>query len=607
LGSFTPETSYDLYLGRRVLTHGEHYTYAGLLDEVSLYNRALTSNEIAAIYNAGAAGKCPPAPPPPVIITQPTNRTVIVGQSATFSVTASGSAPLRYQWRFNGTNIAAATNTSLTLSNVQMAQAGNYSVRVTNLVDSVISSNATLTVNFAPATIQVVNTNGMDGTAIEVPVIFVANGNENALSFSLSFDTNRLIYSDIILGSSVPDDASFLPNTSQAGRIGVSLLLPTGHTFAAGTQRIIRVIFDAPIFTGTQTVVTAVSFTNLPVNKLLSDVNVQALPANFVNGTVTLNPGPLEGDAIGRPKGDGFVDIFDWQQVGRFVAGVDTITNAGEFQRVDCAPRAFLGDGQIKVTDWVQAGRYAAGLDSLTLAGGPTSAFIPGINSLKDHAGASGGVQQNGLGSRQVSVADGTVVKGLTLTLPVNLEAQGNESALAFSLSFDPTILRYVSASKGNAATSATLNVNTNQVASGKLAIALMLPAGSSHFAAGTKEVAKVTFLALETTTNYSLGFADQPALRSISDTNAVELTGTYVSSSVTINPNPTLSILKSGTNVLLRWPTWASDFTLQTADVSALPITWANVAITLQTNGPNVETTVPATTPESFFRLQHP
>jgi hypothetical protein len=191
--------------------------------------------------------------------------------------------------------------------------------------------------------------------------------------------------------------------------------------------------------------------------------------------------------------------------------------------------------------------------------------------------------------------------------LPVNLEAQGNESALAFSLSFDPTILRYVSASKGNAATSATLNVNTNQVASGKLAIALMLPAGSSHFAAGTKEVAKVTFLALETTTNYSLGFADQPALRSISDTNAVELTGTYVSSSVTINPNPTLSILKSGTNVLLRWPTWASDFTLQTADVSALPITWANVAITLQTNGPNVETTVPATTPESFFRLQHP
>jgi hypothetical protein len=226
---------------------------------------------------------------------------------------------------------------------------------------------------------------------------------------------------------------------------------------------------------------------------------------------------------------------------------------------------------------------------------------------LKGSGGTDGGAQKNGLGSRQVSVADGTVVKGLTITLPVNLEAQGNESALAFSLSFDPTVLRYVSASKGSAATSATLNVNTNQVASGKLAIALMLPAGSSHFAAGTREVAKVTFIAVSTATNYSLGFADQPALRSISDTNAVELTGTYVSSSVTINPNPTLSISKSGTNVLLRWPTWASDFTLQTADISALPITWANVAITLQTNGANVETTVPATTQKGFFRLQHP
>src|ERR1035437_6645252 len=129
LGSYTPRTGYDLYLGRRVAPASDASTFSGLLDEVSLYNRALTSNEIAAIYNVSASGKCPPAPTPPVIITQPTNRTVIVGQSATFSVTASGSAPLRYQWRFNGTNIAAATETSLTFSTVYMAEQGTYSVR----------------------------------------------------------------------------------------------------------------------------------------------------------------------------------------------------------------------------------------------------------------------------------------------------------------------------------------------------------------------------------------------------------------------------------------------------------------------------------------------
>jgi hypothetical protein len=70
LGSFTPLTTYNLYLGRRPLTQGEAYTFAGLLDEPCVYNRALSPAEIAAIYNAGNAGKCPITPstncaPPP--------------------------------------------------------------------------------------------------------------------------------------------------------------------------------------------------------------------------------------------------------------------------------------------------------------------------------------------------------------------------------------------------------------------------------------------------------------------------------------------------------------------------------------------------------------
>jgi len=544
-------------------------------------------------------------PQPPKISTQPTNQIAFTGQNATFTVTVTGTAPFSYQWQSNTVNIIGATNASLILTNVQLSQSGAaYSVTVTNISGSAAGSNALLTVTLPPAAIQAVNTNGMGGTSIEVPIIFTANGNENALSFSVNFDANRLAYSDILLGSSVPEDASFLPSTGQAGTVGVSLLLPAGHAFAAGTQEIVRLIFNAPILTGTQTVATAISFANVPINKLLSDINVQALPANFINGTVTLYPGPLEGDAIGRPLGDGFVDIFDWQQVGRFVAGLDVITNASEFQRVDCAPRTNLGDGQIKVTDWVQAGRYAAGLDPLALAGGPTSS----AQSLTAHAaGSSGGVQPKNAGSRQVSIAAGTVVKGLTMTLPVSLEAQGNESALAFSLSFDPVVLRYVSASKGSAATSATLNVNTNQIASGQLAIALMLPAGSSHFAAGTKEVAKVTFIALSTATNESLDFSDQPALRSISDTNAIEVTATYANSLITINSNPLLSISNSGTNILLAWPTWAADFTLQNVDTIVPSATWSNPAITLQTNGGSINVTLPASTQSKYFRLFHP
>jgi hypothetical protein len=61
-------------------------------------------------------------------------------------VTAAGALPLSYQWRFNGSNVAGATGTSLILSNVQCAQAGNYAVIVTNAYGSAIGGPAALTV-----------------------------------------------------------------------------------------------------------------------------------------------------------------------------------------------------------------------------------------------------------------------------------------------------------------------------------------------------------------------------------------------------------------------------------------------------------------------------
>jgi hypothetical protein len=54
--------------------------------------------------------------------------------------------PLSYKWKFDGTTIFGATNTTLTLTNVQGSQAGNYAVLVTNLLGSILSSNAVLTV-----------------------------------------------------------------------------------------------------------------------------------------------------------------------------------------------------------------------------------------------------------------------------------------------------------------------------------------------------------------------------------------------------------------------------------------------------------------------------
>jgi len=92
---------------------------------------------------------------PPVITTQPANQTVTVGGTATFNVTASGTLPLSYQWSFWGTNILGATNTMLTLTNVQLNQAGNYAVLVTNAYGSVLSSNAVLTAAIPPSVLVI--------------------------------------------------------------------------------------------------------------------------------------------------------------------------------------------------------------------------------------------------------------------------------------------------------------------------------------------------------------------------------------------------------------------------------------------------------------------
>ncbi len=89
---------------------------------------------------------------PPSITTQPQNQTVTVGATATFTVTAAGTAPLSYQWRKNAVNISGATSASYTTPATVAADNGKlFSVVVTNTAGSVTSSNATLTVNLPPA------------------------------------------------------------------------------------------------------------------------------------------------------------------------------------------------------------------------------------------------------------------------------------------------------------------------------------------------------------------------------------------------------------------------------------------------------------------------
>lgn len=188
LGSFTPLTTYDLYLGRRQAPSAEAGSFAGLMDEPTVYGRALSQTEVQAIYNAGSAGKCPPQFSQPSITQQPQSVTTNVSATIRFEVAATGVPAPAYQWFFGNTPLANQTNALLLLNNVQPPHAGVYSVQVSNVAGAIFSSNAMLTVDLTqPAWLVDASSVGfyndslgttLDGTAPQFPMPFGTGGGD---------------------------------------------------------------------------------------------------------------------------------------------------------------------------------------------------------------------------------------------------------------------------------------------------------------------------------------------------------------------------------------------------------------------------------------------
>ncbi|MGB4786353.1 MAG: DUF4082 domain-containing protein [Candidatus Acidiferrum sp.] len=261
----------------------------GTVDEVRMYNQALTPAQIQSDMNTPIST---PAVPPS-ITAQPVSQTVVLGQSATFSVAAVGTAPLNYQWYKSGNSINAANSASYTTPAASTSDNGaQFTVVVSNSAGNLTSGAATLTVNAAVAT-------------------YLVGASPASLSFG-DVNTSASSTLPVTLTNSGNSDVA-ISNITVSGAGFNASGVPAGTTLTPGQTTTLNVTF-APAATGSVTgSVTATSnATNSPTTISLSGNGVQqtssAFPAWVSPGLVRVSktdaPGTVSSISLSSARGE---------------------------------------------------------------------------------------------------------------------------------------------------------------------------------------------------------------------------------------------------------------------------------------------------------------
>jgi len=192
------------------------------------------------------------------ISTQPASKTVTDGQTATFSVTAAGSAPLAYQWKKNGVAISGATSATYTTPPATTSENGvSFTVTVSNGEDddSVTSNPAMLTVDASPSTLST------SKTSLDFPDVNVGAGSVLPVAVTNTGNSEVTISNVVIAG------AGYTASGVQSGQI-----------LAPGQTGTLNVTFDP---SGTGTIAGSLTVTsnaaNSPARIALSGTGVQAV------------------------------------------------------------------------------------------------------------------------------------------------------------------------------------------------------------------------------------------------------------------------------------------------------------------------------------------
>jgi len=253
--------------------------FNGSIDEVGMFNQALTQSQVAALFSAASGIKAFP----PAIGVNPTwaSPTVFVGQTDSINVIPTGTAPLSYQWLagpvgsgmytnlVNGGDITGATSSTLTITNAQLTDSLDYVVEISNAYGSVTSA--------VPATLTV--------TPVGPPINFTLNYNGTPIQEGIGADWNNanvwnpggLSASNSVIGN---------PGSTFEVVVGSRLRNPTATTnnFFPGTQLIVD--GDGIFENGTLNNVGEIRFKNVAASALLTGgfVTTNYFPDLVLNG-----------------------------------------------------------------------------------------------------------------------------------------------------------------------------------------------------------------------------------------------------------------------------------------------------------------------------------
>lgn len=196
--------------------------FNGSIDEVAVYNRSLSNDEITALQFAGRNGTY--APKTVAITGSPRSRTVMAGTSQVLAGSASGSVPLSFQWRKDGTNIPGAIRSRITIDPAALSDTGSYDLVVQQGVTTRSTTPATLTVLPVPSYLDAreglvlhlpfdgaladTSGRGNNGTAVGAPTFTSGRIGSGALGYRTEVAEGAVTRADYVtLGT--PTDLNF--------------------------------------------------------------------------------------------------------------------------------------------------------------------------------------------------------------------------------------------------------------------------------------------------------------------------------------------------------------------------------------------------------------